>query len=331
MLSEVAGALGAFADLPLAFQLPFVGLFAGLVGSFLNVCIWRIPRGESIVFPRSHCPNCNHVLEVPDLVPVLSYVFLRGRCRHCGTPFSPRYMLVELTLVCIWCAALAWFGLSWAFATCAVGSAVLLGTAGVAQMSRSMRRGAGGFTFMEILLAMTLFAIFISPFLNVLRTGWMGASKNREYLIAYNLAREHLEELRVMPARNLRSDWEIFVHGKRLTDNIFLDEFGPLARWGQNEKVFYENFSDVLTEVSQLPESVQAKFERNYKRFYGRDYKLYPREYDGFRRVTRIKDVTDPSTPGLALQKVTVTVTINTKLTHHRSLEVSTIVSDRGL
>lgn len=69
---------------------------SGLVaGSFLNVCIWRLPRGESVVFPPSHCPACGRRLAWRDMVPVLSYVFLRGRCRYCGGRISPRYPLVE--------------------------------------------------------------------------------------------------------------------------------------------------------------------------------------------------------------------------------------------
>lgn len=67
-----------------------------LVGSFLNVCIYRIPNHMSVVLPRSHCPQCGHVLSAPDLVPVASYLVLKGRCRHCGGRISPRYMGVEL-------------------------------------------------------------------------------------------------------------------------------------------------------------------------------------------------------------------------------------------
>lgn len=71
-------------------------LIGAAVGSFLNVVIFRIPRGESLVRPRSRCLSCGAGLGVVDLVPVLSYLALRGRCRHCGRPYSPRYMLVEL-------------------------------------------------------------------------------------------------------------------------------------------------------------------------------------------------------------------------------------------
>jgi len=71
-------------------------LAAGLVvGSFANVCIHRLPRGESVVTPRSRCPQCASPIGVADNVPVLSYLALRGRCRRCGVRISPRYPAVE--------------------------------------------------------------------------------------------------------------------------------------------------------------------------------------------------------------------------------------------
>ena len=71
-------------------------LFGLIVGSFLNVLIYRVPRGESILLPPSHCPHCQQRLKVPDLVPVLSYVWLKGHCRYCRAAISCRYPLVEL-------------------------------------------------------------------------------------------------------------------------------------------------------------------------------------------------------------------------------------------
>lgn len=69
----------------------------GLVfGSFFNVCIYRIPRGESIAFPPSHCTNCNNRLKFYDMVPVLSYIFLRGKCRYCKEKISLKYPIIEL-------------------------------------------------------------------------------------------------------------------------------------------------------------------------------------------------------------------------------------------
>lgn len=72
-------------------------LIGACIGSFLNVVIYRVPRGMSLSEPRqSFCPACRHPLGVPDLFPILSWLALRGRCRHCGVRIHPRYMLVEL-------------------------------------------------------------------------------------------------------------------------------------------------------------------------------------------------------------------------------------------
>jgi prepilin signal peptidase PulO-like enzyme (type II secretory pathway) len=74
----------------------FSVVLGALVGSFLNVVLYRVPRHESVVYPGSHCPNCDTPLQWYELVPVLSWVALRGRCRTCHTSISVRYPLVEL-------------------------------------------------------------------------------------------------------------------------------------------------------------------------------------------------------------------------------------------
>jgi leader peptidase (prepilin peptidase)/N-methyltransferase len=71
-------------------------IFGTLVGSFLNVCILRIPVGESVVSPRSHCRHCGRLVRAYDNIPLLSYLLLKGRCRDCGEPISPQYGIVEL-------------------------------------------------------------------------------------------------------------------------------------------------------------------------------------------------------------------------------------------
>ncbi len=78
--------------------------FGSVIGSFLNVCIHRLPRGESLVFPGSHCPLCGARIRWYDNVPLLSYLILRGRCRDCRGRISPRYPLVEAisAALCLW-------------------------------------------------------------------------------------------------------------------------------------------------------------------------------------------------------------------------------------
>ncbi len=73
-----------------------VFIFGLIIGSFLNVCIYRIPEGESVVFPSSHCPKCGKNIAFYDNIPVLSFLILRGKCRNCGERISLRYPFVEL-------------------------------------------------------------------------------------------------------------------------------------------------------------------------------------------------------------------------------------------
>lgn len=90
----------------------FVGIFGLIIGSFLNVCIYRIPRGESISFPPSHCTSCNSRLKWYDLVPVFSFLFLKGRCRFCGEMISPRYPIIELANGLLYVSVYAAYGVS---------------------------------------------------------------------------------------------------------------------------------------------------------------------------------------------------------------------------
>ena len=82
-------------------------VLGAVIGSFLNVCIWRIPEEKSIVFPSSHCPKCGTSIRPYDNIPILSWLALRGRCRDCGEAISPRYPLVEL-LTGLLSLALGW-------------------------------------------------------------------------------------------------------------------------------------------------------------------------------------------------------------------------------
>ena len=90
-------------------------LFAvgAITGSFLNVVIYRLPRKESIVSPGSHCPRCEQSVKWYDNIPLLSYALLRGQCRNCGQPITPRYFTVELLTAALWVVAGIQFGIDW--------------------------------------------------------------------------------------------------------------------------------------------------------------------------------------------------------------------------
>ncbi len=89
------------------------GVLGLVIGSFLNVVIYRVPRGESIVAPPSACPSCHAPILARDNVPVLSWLVLRGRCRHCAAPISIQYPLVEVTTGALFAGAAARLGYAW--------------------------------------------------------------------------------------------------------------------------------------------------------------------------------------------------------------------------
>ncbi|MCZ7526108.1 MAG: prepilin peptidase [Acidimicrobiia bacterium] len=96
------------------------------VGSFLNVVVWRVPRKESVVRPRSRCPECEEPIRPADNVPVVSWVLLRGRCRTCGARIPVRYPLVEVGCAVLFGALAARFWDSWALPAYLVLAAALL-------------------------------------------------------------------------------------------------------------------------------------------------------------------------------------------------------------
>ncbi len=106
-------------------------VFGLCIGSFLNVVVYRLPREMNLAKPASHCPGCGHRLAWYDNIPLLSFLILRGKCRYCGEPISPRYFIVELTNCLLWlCCALSFYGVSvWYALVCATALSVLLAMA----------------------------------------------------------------------------------------------------------------------------------------------------------------------------------------------------------
>jgi len=94
----------------MAVEVALIGVLGAMVGSFLNVVIHRVPRHESIVTPRSRCPGCGEDIAPRDNIPLLSWLVLRGRCRHCGIAISPRYPAVELLTGVLFAAVAARLG-----------------------------------------------------------------------------------------------------------------------------------------------------------------------------------------------------------------------------
>jgi leader peptidase (prepilin peptidase)/N-methyltransferase len=101
--------------------LPFVFVFGASVGSFLNVVAYRLPAGIPLAYPPSRCPHCYHPLGKTENVPILGWLWLRGRCHWCRTAISPRYPLIEMTAALLFCLTFWQFGFTlqtvgyWAF------------------------------------------------------------------------------------------------------------------------------------------------------------------------------------------------------------------------
>lgn len=107
------------------------GVLGLMVGSFLNVVIHRVPKDESIVTPRSHCPNCDTELANRDNIPVISWLVLRGKCRTCGHPISPRYPVVEAITGATFAGLAARFGWDEALPAFLVFAAFLIALSGI--------------------------------------------------------------------------------------------------------------------------------------------------------------------------------------------------------
>lgn len=113
-------------NMPFAFYVTAAAIFGLLIGSFLNVVIHRVPLGESVVFPNSHCPNCSAAIGAMDNIPVVSFLLLKGRCRHCSQKISWRYPAVELLTSAIFTVIVLKTGPTWLAALEMIFAAMLI-------------------------------------------------------------------------------------------------------------------------------------------------------------------------------------------------------------
>ena len=104
--------LAIFSPVQAAILLGIAAVLGACLGSFVNCLAWRQANGESVLAGRSHCTSCGHVLGVLDLIPVVSWLALRGRCRHCGQRVSPRYVIVEVLMTVLFAAVVVRYGVS---------------------------------------------------------------------------------------------------------------------------------------------------------------------------------------------------------------------------
>ncbi len=141
-------------------------LFGASLGSFLNVCISRWPAELSVVRPRSRCPRCEMPIAWYDNIPVLSWIFLRARCRNCALPISVQYPLVEVAVGALWVAAFWHFDLSLTAVRVGVGATILLGVMMTDLLHYVIPDGftVTGFLFAVVAAPVALFVGEVGPF-----------------------------------------------------------------------------------------------------------------------------------------------------------------------
>ena len=136
-------------------------VIGAVFGSFLNVCISRWPEGLSVIRPRSRCPKCGHQIGALENIPIFSWIFLRGKCRGCGTSISFQYPLVEILVGLIWLGSFLLFGLTFTAARVAMFVTILFGIAVTDAKSYLIPDGFTVFGLIWVLIT-----AFISLFVN---------------------------------------------------------------------------------------------------------------------------------------------------------------------
>ena len=352
-------------------KLSLISLLAGMLGSFLNMAVWRVPRGESIFLPRSHCPVCKHVLGPKDLFPVLSYLVLNGRCRYCGTQFGVRYVLIEVFLIVSALSAYILLGLNSISIGIIASLALLIFCYGTLQhkiLDRNILKkehdqilnpnackgtekteyyrlnsDKNGFTYIEVILTLVIVAAVIIPFGNIFLSSYGRVIKNKEYIMAFNLMEEKMEELRMVPFKKLKADWDVYAKPPNENDGIYSgNHTGHFFKMRTDRNYFEKNFSDIYITEKDLPRLAMSRFKKAYKQYYGFSYEFYPESYKIFRRVVRLEFVeskldkkfernqgldepekkSQPLKHSKDLVKITVQIFIDSK-TNSRKLEIS--------
>lgn len=164
-------------------------LLLGLVvGSFSSVILARVPAGQSIVSPRSRCPHCHTALGPSDLVPLLSYIWLRGRCRFCSWPIPRQYPLLEAAAGLVTGTA----GLLGGWTAGAAALAAWVACAGALSVYRRFRavRDQSGFTLVEVLVALLLLVLTTSSVFDTITFSRRSALAAQRRTAAVGLARE---------------------------------------------------------------------------------------------------------------------------------------------
>lgn len=166
-------------------------------------------------------------------------------------------------------------------------------------------RKQAGTTLVEILFALVILGIIIFPILQLVRTGVKGTKKAKDDLISSMLAREKLEQLRVLPFKDIQGDFVLY---GSIFEDTFVEDFIAMD---ENPVLFRKNFSDVMTlAFAELYPDIYSRFTRIFTNLYGREYLPYATGYDRFRRLTEVDERVDDVNYPSRLKRITVKVFI---------------------
>ena len=149
-----------------------------------------------------------------------------------------------------------------------------------------------GFTYIEVILTLVIVAAVIIPFGNIFLSSYGRVIKNKEYIMAFNLMEEKMEELRMVPFKKLKDDWHIYAKPSDGADGIYSgNHTGHFFKMRTDRNYFEENFSDIFITEKDMPRLAMARFKKTYRDYYGFSYEFYPESYKIFRRIVRLEFV----------------------------------------
>lgn len=185
-----------------------------------------------------------------------------------------------------------------------------------------IKRPVSGFSMVELLISLVIVGIVIIPIYNIFSTGQKSTIQNTDYFIAHNLARDRLEEMKILPFGRIKGDFDVF-------SKIYRDSgIEIFADMDVDEVVFHSGFSDIFTEdmVRKHPE-LFGKFSSAFREHFGREYILYPKKYAAYARTTMVEPYGSSTTSGHSLKKVLVRVSLTEK--KQVIAEVATLMEGR--
>ncbi len=205
-------------------------ILGAAVGSFLNVVIYRLPLGISVVSPRSRCSSCGYELKPMDNIPVLSYLILRGRCRRCKVRFGPTYLLIELLNLLIWTLLLVRLGLTFSTLVEAFFSSILLASSVIDIKTRTIPRRLIYVGSAVVVSMTTVYAIYVSDLHLILRSFLLGGVSFLVFISIFFISRGSIGfgDVRL----SFLIGFALGIFGARLVIDFFYVSFASAAIYG---------------------------------------------------------------------------------------------------